>query len=78
MTVGGNTARELKERCNTHAAVVGDGAGGGEFSGQEIGFFIDDRQKTYGFLFFDERTLAWSILEKDSFNQPGIARSLFN
>jgi len=76
MTVGSNTARELKKDATRMQQLLVMAQDEAEFSGREIGFFIDDRQKTYGFLFFDEQALAWNILEKDSFNQRELPESI--
>ena len=69
MTVGGNTSRELKKDATRIQQLLVMAQDEAEFSGQEIGFFIDEQQKAYGFLYFDEKTLAWQALEKDTFNQ---------
>ncbi len=67
MTVGGNSARELKKDATRIQQLLVMAQDEATFSGREIGFFIDSQQKSYGFLFFDDKQLTWEPLQKEAF-----------
>ncbi len=67
MAVGGNTSRELKKEATRIQQLLIIAQDEATFSGQEIGFYIDDQNKSYGFLTFNNQNLTWDLLEKDTF-----------
>ncbi len=69
MTIGGNSARELKKDTSRIQQLLVMAQDEAVFSGQEIGFFIDRDQQFYGFLSFDNQKLTWEPMEKEAFAQ---------
>jgi type II secretion system protein H len=72
MTVGGNTSRELKKDANRIQQLLVMAQDEATFSGSEIGFYIDDQKKAYGFLMFDDRKLTWEPMKKEAFTSRDI------
>ncbi len=72
MTIGGGDRRVLKKEANRIQQLMVIAQDEATLSGQEIGFYLDDRQKVYGFLYFDDQQMAWQPMEKEAFIQRSV------
>lgn len=69
MTIGSGDQRTLKKEANRIQQLMVIAQDEATLSGQEIGFYIDDRQKAYGFVVFDDQKMVWQPMEKEVFAQ---------
>lgn len=69
MSIGGNAEREFRRDVARIQQVLILAQDEAPFAGEEIGFALDPGGESYSFLRFDEKTLGWSLLEKEGFTE---------
>ena len=69
MSIGGNSEREFRRDVARIQQVFILAQDEAPFAGEEIGFALDRNSESYSFLTFNDKKLAWELLEKEGFTE---------